>query len=71
MVRAAAGSRRDAWLKVTNPMSTGNFLGLWSEDPEVCKDREDFFERIRTDDQFPVVFGKALDDMLPDTFEKP
>lgn len=70
VVRAAAGSRRDTWRNVTDPMSTGNFLRLWSDDPGVSKDREEVFERIRTDEEYPVAFGKALNDMLPDTFEK-
>lgn len=69
-MRAAADSRRDTWIRVTDPMSHGNYLRLCSEDPGVSKGRDVFFEKLRTDKEFSVALGKSLDDMLPDNFEK-
>lgn len=69
-MRAAANSRRDTWLNVTNPMSHDNFLRLWSQDPEISKNRDAFFEKLRTDKEFSVIVVNSLYDMLPDTFEK-
>ena len=69
-MRAAADSRRDTWLNVTNPMSHDNFLRLCSQDPGVSKNRDFFFEKLRTDKEFSVAVANSLYNMLPDNFEK-
>lgn len=65
----AAASRRNTWLSATDPMSHDNFLRLFSQDPEVSSDREVFFEKLRTDEAFPMVLHAYLDKLLPGTFE--
>ena len=69
IVQVAADSRRNTWLSVTDPMSRDNFLRLCSRDPEVSKDREDFFHKLKTDKAFSMALFVAVGQLLPDTFE--
>ena len=69
IVQAAADSRRNTWLSVTDPMSRDNFLRLFSRDPEVCKDREDFFHKLKTDEAFAMALHVSVGHLLPDAFE--
>jgi len=44
-----AYSRRDAWRNITGSSSVANLLRLDSTDPKLVKEREIFFEKLKTD----------------------
>lgn len=69
VVRAAAESRRDTWLSVTDPMSRDNYLRLCSEEPEVSSSRAGFFTKLSTDEGFATAIHASLGALLPDVFE--
>ena len=69
ILRQCAESRRQAWLDVTNNLSQANVRRLHAFDPEGTKAREEFFGKLKTDDQFPKIMRAGFDKMIPVSFE--
>lgn len=42
-----AGTRRRIFCETTNPITTGNLLRLWSQEPQHIREREEFFAKLR------------------------
>jgi hypothetical protein len=47
----------------------GNLHRLTSVDGDGAKARQEFFHKLNSDPTFPKNFRKALDGMMPETFE--
>lgn len=63
-------SRRDAWLTVTNNLSTANLHRLKDFDPEGIKAREEFFRKLKNEPEFVRKVRDGFNKMLPNTYEK-
>ena len=64
-----ANARRTAWLQTTNPFSITNIKRMASEEEEDAREREQFFEKLRTDQGFPAKLRVEMDQMLVETFQ--
>ena len=64
-----ANSRRQAWLDATNELSQANIRRLYGHDEESIAMREGFFDKLRSDPNFPAKIRAGFDKMIPDTFE--
>jgi len=66
-----AETRRTAFLEFTNPLSIANKERLTSTDPEKVAEREWFFNKLNTDDEFQRIVNQGMDKAIENTFEVP
>jgi hypothetical protein len=64
-------TRRQAFLEFTNPLSIANKERMCSTDPEKVKEREWFFNKLNTDDEFQKIVNRGMDKAMEETFEVP
>jgi 2-polyprenyl-6-methoxyphenol hydroxylase-like FAD-dependent oxidoreductase len=64
-------TRRKAFLEFTNPLSISNKERLTSTDPAKVGEREWFFNKLKTDDEFHVMVNRGMDKAMEETFEVP
>ena len=70
LLTECANSRRDAWLNATGIAALGNLKRLASTSESDLKERDDFFHRLETDEEFQNSVRNGFGRMIPDTFEK-
>jgi 2-polyprenyl-6-methoxyphenol hydroxylase-like FAD-dependent oxidoreductase len=63
-------SRRWTWINATNVMSVANLKRLQSFKPEDIKKRNEFFQKLNTDNNFPGQVRKGMNGLMIDSFEK-
>jgi hypothetical protein len=57
-------------INATNVMIVANLKRLQSFEPEDVKKRNDFFEKLNTDKNFPAQVRKGMNGLMIDSFEK-
>ena len=71
LLTECADSRRDVFLKITNPTSIMNFKrDTYSQDEDAVKFRTAFFHKMNTDPNFSIELRKKVDMMLSRSFER-
>jgi len=66
-----ADTRREAFLNFTNPLSIANKHRLSATDPQNVAEREFFFNKLKTDDEFQKMVNRGMDKAMEETFEVP
>jgi len=66
-----AETRRKAFLEFTNPLSIANKERLTSTDPKTVAERNWFFNKLNTDDEFQKIVNQGMDRAMENTFEIP
>ena len=70
LLAKAANARRDTWLNVTNPESISQLSLIRSPKSEDAERRKVFFEKMKTDVDFPKYFVKKVKGLIVDTFDE-
>jgi 2-polyprenyl-6-methoxyphenol hydroxylase-like FAD-dependent oxidoreductase len=65
------GTRRKAFLEFTNPLSIANKERMTSTDPAKVAEREWFFNKLNTDEDFHLMINRGMDHAMEETFEVP
>jgi len=71
LLTTCALARRNAWRGITNKLSQDNMLRLFSEDPKIVAEREEFFRKLNHPDRgkkFGAAVGKSFGNMMLEDF---